>query len=332
MTHPTTRRARGLALATALVATALATPATATATPRPDRPERPERCALATEQAADSSAKHSIESGGRERDFVLRLPRGYEKRSDWPLVVALHGRGSTGVEVEGYSELSTLPAVVAYPDGVADPADADFRKAWQGAPYEVEGVDDVDFVEDLLDELQTTRCVDTRRTYVTGKSNGGGLAALLTCRLPDRFAGAALVASALYPGTQEDCADASPVPTLVIHGVADATIPFAGDERRGLPDVRTWLAARAERDGCEARPRQGRIGRDVLTSRWRHCDDGSELRLLAVEGGGHVWPGARVYSGGGHVTRTISAHQQAWAFFTKHRLASGTPQEKGDAR
>ena len=291
---------------------------------------RVDRCDRPVDQPADTSAKRDLDVDGRERSYILSLPRGYEKRDDWPVIVAFHGRASTGVEVEGYSDLSSLPAVVAYPNGIADPDDDPrHRQAWQGAPYAVEGVDDVAFTEAVLDDLQTDLCVDPGRTYATGKSNGGGFAALLSCRLPDRFAAVALVAPALYPQAREGCADAPAVPTLLVHGVADATVPFAGDTDRDLPAVTDWLAERAERDDCRRGPREGRIGRDVRTLTWSRCDDRSELRLLAVADGGHVWPGARVYSGGGHVTRTISAHQQAWAFFRTHELAAGGPHHEG---
>ncbi len=327
---PTVRPHRVLAAAVLLASTLTSGVAVADDAERRHH-DRPERCDRSTEQPADTSAKHELESGGLERNYVLSLPKGYEKRDDWPLVVAFHGRGSTAVELEGYSDLSSLPAVVAYPNGVADPDDGDrFRQAWQGAPYSVDGVDDVAFVEDLLDELQTDLCVDPGRTYATGKSNGAGLAALLSCRLDDRLAAVALVAPALYPQAREGCEDASAVPTLLVHGVADATVPYGGDADRGLPDVRAWLGERAERDDCRPRPRSGRIGRDVETLRWRGCADGSEIRHLAVSGGGHVWPGARVYSGGGHVTQTIRAHQQAWAFLRDHELADGGPDHEGN--
>jgi len=285
----------------------------------PDTPARTLTCAKATDQENGSSALHEIKSGGIDRSYILRLPKGYDQRASWPLIVAYHGRGSTGVEIEGFSKLSTLPAVIAYPDGVVGTGDG-YRQAWQGAPYEPTGVDDVGFTADLLDSLQDDLCVDPARTYATGKSNGAGLVGLLACRLPDRFAAVAPVAGAFYPGAREGCEDAVPVPVLDIHGVADATIPYAGDPDRDLPAIADWVGDWAERDGCLPTPRTRTIGRDVLTSTWRGCDDGTAVEHVAVQGGGHVWPGADVYSGGGHVTHTIEAHEVIWRFFRQHTL------------
>lgn len=285
------------------------------------------RCDKTFGQDSGSSALHKIESGGLERSYILRLPDGYERHESWPLIVAYHGRGSTGVEVEGYSKLSTLPAVVAYPDGAIGTGDG-YRQAWQGAPYEAPGVDDVAFTADLLDELQSDLCVDPARTYATGKSNGGGLVGLLACRLPDRFAAVASVAGAFYPGAREGCADAPPVPVLDVHGTGDATIPYAGDTDRDLPAIRDWVQEWVVRNGCRPQPRTSQRGQDVRIFRWRDCAEEVDVEHVAVTGGGHVWPGADVYSGGGYVTHTIQAHRVIWQFFSQHELTESQDREQ----
>ncbi|NGN91165.1 prolyl oligopeptidase family serine peptidase [Nocardioides sp. KC13] len=277
------------------------------------------RCAKPTEQEPDSSQKYELTSGDLERSYVLRLPDGYDRRDDWPLIVAFHGRGSTGVEVEGYSELSDLPAVVAYPDGAIGTGSG-YRKAWQGAPYEAPGVDDVAFTRDLLAAIEADHCIDTSRVYATGKSNGGGLTALLACQLPGTFAAIAPVAPALYPGARVGCEEAPPTPILEIHGVADATIPYAGDADRDLPAIPEWVEGWAEHNGCATTTT--RTNRDVATTRWTGCAQGAEVQHVAVDGGGHVWPGGDIYSGGGHVTHTIESATVIWDFFSRHRLTS----------
>lgn len=287
------------------------------------------RCALPEGQRADSSTLHRIDSGGIERQFILRLPEGYESQKSWPLIVAYHGRGSTGPEVEGYSELSTLPAIVAYPYGDFGTGDG-HRRAWQGAPYEAPGVDDVAFTEDLLDHVEANYCVDPRRVYATGKSNGGGMAALLACQLPDRFAAIAPVASAFYPGTAEDCQENGQVPVMVVHGTGDSTIPYAGDPGRNLPAIEDWVHDKVEANDCSSHPRLRTIGNDFTITTWRGCDRGSQVALVAVDNGGHVWPGATVYSGGGYQTRDAKTHDLVWEFFTRHRLTGPFSADNSD--
>ena len=296
----------------------------------PTHQSAPARCDRTTTQDAGSSAKYELSSGGRTRSYILHLPRGYEKRSHWPLIVAYHGRGSTGTEIEGYSGLSNLPAVVAYPNGEIGTGSG-YRQAFEGAPYAATGVDDVRFTSDLLDHLQAGYCVDPSRTYATGKSNGAGFVGLLACRLPERFAAFAPVAGAFYPKTRENCRTSSPTSVLDIHGTGDSTIPYTGDTDRGLPTIRSWVNAWATHDECASQPTVRRTGRDITTYRWAGCANGASVQHIAVTGGGHVWPGTNTYSGGGHVTHTISASRVIWRFFSEHRLTANPTTAKQEA-
>lgn len=275
-------------------------------------------CPESLPQAPGSSAKHTVSSGGLEREYILTIPAEYQTRSDWPLIIAFHGRGSTGVEVEGYSRLSDLPAVVAYPFGEIPDGD-DPRRAWQGAPYSDPDVDDVAFAVDLIEALNDELCIDDERVYATGKSNGGGLALALACRIPDRIAAAAAAAPALYPETREGCLQKPTAPTMIIHGTDDVTIPYAGDPARDLPAIEKWGEELAAASRCRSKPKVTHIGEDVQDMTWSKCAHGGEVAVVSVEGGGHVWPGAAAYSGGGHTTHTISGNDVVWEFFTAQR-------------
>ncbi|MFD7220204.1 alpha/beta hydrolase family esterase [Streptomyces sp. NPDC059892] len=295
-----------------------ATTATATADPA-SRGTSKTACRPPAPQQPGTSASHTLSSGGRERAYRLHLPADYAKKRDWPVVLAYHGRGNTGAGTEEFSKLSTLPAVVVYPEGVIGTGDGD-RQAWQGAPYAAAGVDDVRFTEDLLDRLESTLCVDERRVYATGKSNGAGfISTLLACRLADRIAAIAPVAAALYP-TGEPCEPSRPVPVIEFHGTGDVTIPYAGDADRGLPAIQDWVAEWAARNGCASRARDRVTEPDITVSRWRGCDRGAEVRHVAVTDGGHTWPGADSYSGGGYTTQTVEAHEVLWRFLSPFRV------------
>ncbi|MEV1023703.1 PHB depolymerase family esterase [Streptomyces sp. NPDC050264] len=304
---------RACVLAAALVAVPLAPSQAASGAPSS------EGCGSAAPQEPGTSVPQTISSGGRARTYQLHLPDGYDPARSWPLIVAYHGRGNTGAGTEAFSRLSTLPAVVAYPNGVIGTGDGD-RQAWQGAPYAAAGVDDVAFTGDLLDSLESRLCVDTSRVYATGKSNGAGFTGLLACRMADRFAAVAPVAGAFYPGTGENCDPARPVPVIDFHGTGDATIPYQGDADRGLPAIPDWVAGWAERDHCATRLPDEVTGPDITTRRWTGCAGGAEVTHVAVTDGGHTWPGADGYSGGGSTTQTIKAHEVIWDFFQTRQL------------
>jgi poly(3-hydroxybutyrate) depolymerase len=303
-------RSRVLACLAAAVsaATLLTIPAAAT----------PQRGCGAPPQEPGTSVLHTIESGGLQRTYQLHLPDDYLQKRDWPLIVAYHGRGNTGVGTETFSNLSTLPAVVAYPNGVIGLGDGD-RQAWQGAPYSAPGVDDVAFTGDLLDELAHTLCVDERRVYATGKSNGAGFVGILGCVLADRITAIAPIAGAFYPNGI-DCRPSRPVPVIDFHGTADATIPYTGDADRGLPAIKDWVTAWADRDRCRFQTPDTVIDPDITIERWTGCARGTEVVHVAVTGGGHTWPGADSYSGGGYTTQTVEAHEVLWQFVRRYSL------------
>jgi polyhydroxybutyrate depolymerase len=313
----TTRRRTALAAATfALVAT-LAGATSAHAAPEPER--RSPGCGQAAPQEPGASVLHTLRSGDRDRTFQLHLPPDYDAARAWPVVLVFHGRGNSGAGTEEFSGLSTLPAVVAYPNGVVGQGDGE-RQAWQGAPYSAPGVDDLAFTHDLLDRLAADLCLDERRVYATGKSNGAGFTGILACRASERITAIAPVAGAFYGTGEPPCEPARAVPVIEFHGTGDATIPYTGDTGRGLPAITDWVADWARRDGCRTGPQHAAVGADVTVSRWAGCERGAQVQHVAVEGGGHTWPGADSYSGGGHTTRTIEAHEVAWEFLRHHRL------------
>lgn len=273
-------------------------------------------CRLPAPQQPGTSQPHDLDSGGLDRTYQLHLPADYQQKQDWPVVLAYHGRGNSGARTEEFSKLSTLPAVVVYPNGV--PGDED-KLAWQGAPYSAPGVDDVAFTDDLLDELSATLCVDQRRVYATGKSNGAGFIGILACESADRIAAIAPIAGAFYPNGI-DCRPTRPVPVIEFHGTGDVTIPYAGDADRALPAIPDWVAGWAQRNQCLVRLWDKQIQPDITVSRWVGCAHGVAVTHVAVTGGGHTWPGADSYSGGGYTTQTIEAHEVFWDFVRGYRL------------
>ena len=293
-----------------------------------------------TEQKPGNDEK-TIATADGERSYRINIPRDYDVSTPLPLVLGFHGNGSDGAEFQNYTGLPTLPALTVFPDGDLN----DGKRSWQGAPY-ASGADDVAFVSDLLDSIESEHCVDLNRVYATGKSNGGGMVSVLACNLRDRFSAFAPVAGAYYPQSTEGCDYSTPTPMLAIHGTGDATMHYEGGHRQGedYPGVREWIQPWAEASGCtKTTDRQvGRKGEDVVRTQWTLCSEGDEGgrspgkpgRSAAVElyysvaDGGHVWPGEVVYSGGGYVTEDFSATDTIWDFFLNHPGATDGPTQK----
>ncbi|HZZ46280.1 MAG TPA: PHB depolymerase family esterase [Pseudonocardia sp.] len=276
-------------------------------------------CGRPSPMPPGQTTEASLTSGGRQRTYLVHVPATYQPNRPLPVVLAFHGRKGTGTDIEGFSGIDALNAVAVYPKGL--PAD-DGETAWQGAPG-VSGVDDVHFVDDLLNRLRSTLCVDQARVFATGKSEGGGFAALLACQLSSRIAAVATVSGAFYPGTGAGCAGSPPMPLLDFHGTNDPIIHYAGgvSHRQSYPAMTGWLRGWAEHDRCAPNPGTSTIGSDVTVLTWSGCAPGSALVHYRLAGGGHTWAGAVAPSGPGATTKTISATQVMWTFFRAHPLA-----------
>ncbi|CAD6498987.1 BgTH12-04641 [Blumeria graminis f. sp. triticale] len=203
------------------------------------------------------------QTNGRDRTYLIHIPTNYDQNTPSPLIFSFHGRtqnSSYQESLSGFSRDDWNPdAIVVYPQGIED--------QWQGDPESVD-VDDVAFVSEMIDLFSETYCLDSRRIYASGKSNGGGFVNVLACdaNLSMRIAAFAPVSAAFYvPGSMgADCTGSipqtvelpctpgrNPIPIIEFHGLADQTIPYAGGPRRGLclPSIQHWAEAWAERQG-----------------------------------------------------------------------------------
>ena len=172
----------------------------------------------------------TIVSSGRERKYLLHVPKSYDRAKPTPLVISMHGGGAWPAHQMNISRWNQLADehgfIVVYPSG------ADFiPRIWPMGG--TEGNADVRFISDLMDKLKAAYNIDPARIYADGLSNGGGMAFALSCTLSDRIAAVGAVAAAqLLPWSW--CKDPRAVPMIAFHGTADPVVPYKGG--------RTWKA------------------------------------------------------------------------------------------
>ncbi len=277
---------------------------------------------------------------GLTRSYRRFVPTSYDPDEPIPVVLNFHGyTGSPDAQV-GLSLLEPVGEaegfVVVHPQGtVAASLGETFWNNQLGPPSADDptlDVDDVAFAEQLLDRLEADLCVDLRRVYSTGMSNGGMFTSRLACDLSERLAAVATVAGILHP---DDCDPTRAIPLLHIHGTADDIVPFEagpsilGDEImdaltgsiRSVPDqVDDW----SDEYGCAADPTTVAVSDEVERREYRGCDDGGEVDFYVVADGGHTWPGTVLAPGLeailGRTTFDIDGAAVVWDWFERHPL------------
>ncbi len=260
--------------------------------------------------AVDPADSH----GYSTRSYRVHVPGGYQNTAPTPLLLYFHGFGGNalgGDQGSGFSALADQRTfLVAYGQGLPD-GQGDARGWANTGPIDY-GVDEVHAVSLMLDDLQNKLCVDARRVYVTGFSNGGGMSYDLACNLAGRIA-AFVPASGDYYAIPGGCHPSRPTPIMEIHGSADPLVPYQGDSDTSWPHpaISQWLQDWAARDGCQQGPVVFLQTAQVMGEQWTSCQQGAVVVHYRIEGGGHSWPA---------MLGTRSSLEVVWDFFQAHPL------------
>lgn len=152
-------------------------------------------------------------------NYLLYLPKEYDQKGAWPLVLFLHGAGERGhnlnrVKIHGPPKL--IAAGKEFPFIVVSPQCPEGRW-WE--PVELAA---------LLDEIVEKCKVDKDRIYVTGLSMGGFGTWSLAAYQPRRFAAIVPICGGGEPFVTMLLAH---VPAWVFHGAKDPVVPLERSEK-----------------------------------------------------------------------------------------------------
>ncbi len=279
------------------------------------------------------------------RSFLLYVPAAYDGSEDWPLVINMHG---FAWDAPGHMVFSNMNAVadtanfiIAYPQGLTmvasipgfPPPSPGFNLLADSMFVSPDNVDDIGFIERLLDTVSVQYSIAQDRVYACGFSNGGMFSHILACEMEDRIAAIAAV-GASQPVTIA-CDAARSVPVLQINGTADNL-----DYNLGLPGLLKSIPATLEfwanRNGCDPSPvpvnwpdLTTEDNSTVQYQQWINCE--SEVAHFKVFNGGHQWPGGvNLLPFLGPFNLDLNASAEIWNFFNRNPLNNpvsleGTP-------
>lgn len=223
------------------------------------------------------------------RTSLVHLPAGWDGQEPLPVVLSFHGADSNAAiqqATDGLVDKADQESIVVlHPEGLT----VDLSEPVTDVTgWDVTGrmVDEPAFVAALLDELGEQVCIELGQVYAAGMSNGGDMAALAACSLPDRFAAVARVSAG---NIDVPCDDGTPTPTVAFHGTEDTVVPYAGaPEILALP-VEESMSEQAARNRCTEGPDDEPATDSVDTLTWADCEVPTVLYRLQQHG--HAWPG-----------------------------------------
>jgi polyhydroxybutyrate depolymerase len=294
----------------------------------------PERASCTGLTVGPGTYDWTISHQERTRAYRVVVPTGYDATRPTPAVFSFHGYASNELEQEGLSRMSEQANaqgfIAVYPRGLSqndiaggtDPRYEDTR-SWNAGgccgPSQISRVDDVGFVDALLAELDTRLCLDTKRIYATGLSNGGFFSYRLACERAGQFAAIAPVAGM---ESFAPCEPVRPVSVMHFHGTDDPTIryegggniPFGPPYPSANESVERWVQRNACTGGTSTTYDQG----DSTCSTYGTCLQDADVTLCTVRSGGHTWPGGLMPPEYGYTTQDLDATAEMWRFFSTH--------------
>jgi polyhydroxybutyrate depolymerase len=238
-----------------------------------------------------------------DRPYGLKVPAGYEGGQPVPLVVLLHGYTSNGATQAAYFGLTALADkagfLLAHPNGTRDRLGNRFWNATDACcDFFGSGVDDVAYLDAVIDEIATKYPVDPARVFVVGHSNGAFMAHRYACDRSARVAAIVTLAGMQWKD-QSHCRPESAVSVLHVHGRNDMTVRYEGGSTpaAAYPGAVETVADWAAHDGCTGQPaatgRKLDLDRSVaadetVEASYSGCPAGTGIGLWTIEGGGHI--------------------------------------------
>jgi polyhydroxybutyrate depolymerase len=175
-----------------------------------------------------ASGRATIDVGGTMREYILKVPDGYDASKPYKLIFGWHWRGGVANDVAsgniiggpyyGLESRAAGSAIFVSPEGI--------DMGWANTQGR-----DIAFLKAMLDLFNSKLCIDQQRIFSTGFSFGGMMSDAIGCEMADVFRAIAPNSGAFYSG----CNDANdhPIAVFLMHGNNDDVVPLAdGQEAR----------------------------------------------------------------------------------------------------
>ena len=218
---------------------------------------------------------------------------------------------------------------VCYPQGIKSSKKSIYTKkgsTFWNVGYEThkdETVDDIGFITSLAKHLQSEHGFNPEKTFCAGMSNGGDMSYLLGCQSADVFKAIAPITGCMMGWIYDSCNQNDPLPVFQVHGTADNTTYYDGDEDNSdkwgpYMGVERTIDLWVERNKCknvvidtlpDTDPNDGSI---VITHKYTGGINGNQVWFYKVINGDHEWPpGWPKRSGNGD----LDTSEEIWKFF-----------------
>ena len=235
------------------------------------------------------SGTQTIAVGGIQRTYIALVPDDYDPNTPYRLIFAWHGLGGTARQLAsnfyGLASRSAHSAIFIAAQGLNGTDQHAGLAGWSNTNDR-----DITFTRKMLEWAKSRYCIDQKRVFSIGMSNGALMSNVVGCELGDSFrAIAAMSGGGPQPYALKPCVGQLAV--WISHGTRDNNVPFNyGELSRDY-----WSDA----SHCGAETLAVKPGACL---EFQGCDAGYEVQFCQFDGG--------------HVVPQFAA-EAAWNFFAR---------------
>ena len=259
----------------------------------------------------------TLEHGGLDREYRTFIPQAFTP--NMPAVLIFHGSWpEEGQWTIDYTQLNrvadTAGFIAVYPQSVPD------RWHAGGGVSPEPPVDDLGFVEALIDTLADRYEINRARVYICGLNYGGGMVIQCAFQIADRFAAGAIV-NAFFTQRQVDNRTLSrPFPWLMCMGTAHPAYGGVPSVLWGAEETLEWWL---QLNNCTLPGDTARLpdldpadGCTVEKISFAFSPHGAPVAYYKIINGGMAWPGSSgSYAWEGNKNMDMDAGVEIWEFF-----------------
>lgn len=240
----------------------------------------------------------AIVQGALLRTYLIHVPASYTGQQDVPLLVDLHGGLNTALierQTSGQLQESDSRGFIAvWPDGIAG--------TWNAYGCcllsNMVAVDDVGFIRAVIAQVKGRAAIDANRVFVTGISDGGGMAQRMACEAADIVRASVSVS---FPLNTNQCHPARPINIAEFAGTADSNVPYIGTNGApAIPLVGNLIGFHAFQSApdsliawkiinqCSDDLSREDLPENSYLEEYRACAGGVRTALVTLVGVGHI--------------------------------------------
>ena len=245
----------------------------------------------------DSSYDGPIETithNGVDRKYIIYTPQGYDGASKLPLLLNFHGFGGQAGDYMSYTNMTstadTENFILVYPQGRDLDGSSHWNAALNGGDNKSD-VDDLGFIDALINKLSSENLIDLKRVYAVGYSNGGMMSYALGCYKSNLIAAIGSVSGYMLQSTssvsESECTPTHSIPLIKLHGTTDY---YDGDGVYNSVEsvINFWVNF----NNTNTDPNTNNIddnGTSITSYKYENGDNNVSVEHYKIIGGEHVW-------------------------------------------